>query len=498
MTALLLLLLAAQDTGINLPVEEYGLENGMKVLVVPRHDTPRVYCALYWKVGSVNERPGITGLSHFFEHMMFKGTATIGTTDAKRDAEINAEIDETMGRVREVQLIYREYERRGAKPNIEEQVRLSERMKKLTARYEALVAEQKKITVSEHISKLYMGNGGTGLNASTYYDWTRYFVELPANKVELFFWLESDRFLRPVFREFYPERDVVKEERRMRYEATPTGLIGQAFGAMFWQAHPYGWPVIGWMSDIEMYTLADAMEYFRVYYSPHRCTAVFVGDVQATQIRDLAQRYFGRIPRGKDEPPAIVTREPEQIAEARMHAEAPAQPFLTIRWHAPGAVHAETPALDLAMMVLDGQSGRLHRALVEEKKLALMAGSSYYVLRYGGMADIDARPRPGVAMEDLEKAMIEVVEKLRKEGVTERELQKVKNQSVASTARQLQTNSGIGNALGLAEISGNWRDVKGYLDKVMAVTPDQVREAAAKHMTPQGRNVLVVKRKEKR
>ncbi len=497
MIALLCVLVAAQDTELRLPVEEFRLENGMKILAVPRRDTPRVFCALYWKVGSVDERPGITGLSHFFEHMMFKGTATIGTTDAKRDAEINAEVDQVMGRVREIQLLHREFERRGSKPNMEEQTRLSQALRKHTARYEELIAEQKKITVSEHISKLYMGAGGTGLNASTYYDWTRYFIELPSNKVELFFWLESDRFLRPVFREFYPERDVVKEERRMRYDSTPTGLIHEAFRAMFWQSHPYSWPVIGWMSDIEMYTLADALEYFRIYYSPHRCTAIFVGDVEPAKIRDLATRYFGRIPRNKDEPPAIVTRESEQVAERRMHAEAKSQPSLTVRWHAPGAAHSDTAALDLAMMILDGPSGRLHRILVEEKNLALAAGSSYWALRYGGMADVDARPKEGVSFSDLERGIEEIVEGLKKDGVTERELQKVKNQSLATTARQLQSNKGIGDALGYAEINADWHEAFDYLKRVMAVTASQVREAAVKYLTPQGRNVLIVKRKEK-
>lgn len=494
--SLLFLFLLVQDT--QLPVHEYRLDNGMKILVVQRKETPRVYCALYWRVGSVNERPGITGLSHYFEHMMFKGTAVIGTTDAKRDAEINAEIDQVMSKVREIQLIRREYERRGTEPHIEYATKLSESEKKYRKRYEELVEEQKKITISEHISKLYMSNGGTGLNASTSYDVTRYYVELPSNKVELFMWMESDRFLRPVFREFYPEREVVKEERRMRYEATPTGLINEAFSAMFWQSHPYGWPVIGWMSDIEMYTLADAEAYFKIHYSPQNCSAIFVGDVEPEKIRDMAARYFGRIPRSDVEQPPIVTRESEQIAERRMHAEAPSQPFMTIRWHAPGAAHTDTAPLDLAMMALDGQSGRLYRALVEEKKLAIAVSASYGALRYAGYVYVVVQPKPGVAFEDIEKAVYEVLEDVKKNGITDRELQKVKNQSVAYVARQLQTNSGIGNAIGSAEITGDWKDVMGYLDKIRAVQADQVKAAAVKYLTPQGRNVLTVKRKEKK
>ena len=489
-----LLLFAIQDALPEIPVEELTLDNGMRVLIVQRKDTPRVYCALYWKVGSVNERPGITGLSHFFEHMMFKGTETIGTTDSRKDAEWNDKIEKTMGGVRELQLKQRECERRGEKLSDFEEHRWKEYRKQ----YEDLVNEQKKITVSEHLSKMFMANGGTGLNASTYYDWTRYFVELPANKVELFFWLESDRFLRPVFREFYPERDVVKEERRMRIESNPTGLINEAFNAMFWQSHPYGWPVIGWMSDIEMYTLADALKYFDVHYSPHNCTAIFVGDLEPARVRDWARSYFGRIPRSKEDPPPIVTRESEQVGERRMDAEADAQPFVMIRWHAPGTVHADTAALDLATMVLDGPSGRLHRALVEEKQLAIAADASYWALKYAGMVMFTAKPKPGISLEELEKAVMEVVERVREEGVSERELQKVKNQSIAIVVRQLQTNSGIGDALGFAEISGEWKDVTGYLKKIQKVTTSQLQEAASRYWTSQGKNVLGVKRREKK
>src|SRR5688572_30911158 len=264
--ALLALLLASQDPPFKLPVEELVLDNGMRILVVERHDVPRVHCSLWWRVGSVHERPGVTGLSHFFEHMMFMGTDVIGTTDPARDAELNAKIEAVMSKIREIKLARLEDARRGVKRDDEAAYAA------LRKEYEALIEEQKKISVPEALSKIFQANGGTGLNATTSYDRTNYFVELPANKVELFCWLESDRFLKPVFRSFYPEREVVKEERRMRTDSTPTGLVNEAYMSMFWQAHPYGWPVIGWMSDIDQYTLSDAEAYYRTHYSPENCT----------------------------------------------------------------------------------------------------------------------------------------------------------------------------------------------------------------------------------
>lgn len=485
----------AQDkTEFNLPVRELVLENGMRVLVVERPEAPRVFCSLWWRVGSVNERPGITGLSHFFEHMMFKGTARIGTTDPNLDAELNRKIEDTMSRIRAIKLARMEAARRGVAPD----AKLEEEFKALWKEYEGYVEQQKKITISEHLSKIYQAHGGTGLNATTSYDRTNYFVELPSNKIELFFWLEADRFSRPVFREFYPEREVVKEERRMRTDSTPTGLIQEAFSAMFWQALPYKWPVIGWMSDIDQYTLADATEYFEKHYSPQNCTAIFVGAIRAEEVFELAKKYFGRLARFREDPEPIVTQEPEQTAERRMVAEADARPALSIRWHAPSAVHRDTAAVDLLSAIFSGRSGRLHGPLVEDRKLALDAGSFYWSLRYGGVFNISATPRPEVKFEDLEAAILEIVEEVRRNGVTERELQKAKNQTMGELFRGMQTYNGIANQLGYFETVGTWRDLPAYVRAVEAATAEDVRRVADEYLKPNGKNVLWIKRREKK
>jgi predicted Zn-dependent peptidase len=492
-----LLSLPAQESGdsaFRYPLHEFTLDNGMRVLIVEQRDVPRVHGSLWWRVGSVHERPGATGLSHFFEHMMFMGTDVIGTTDPRKDAELNAAIEQRMSGIREIKLRRLEAQRRGAAPDPADEARF----KALWKEYEGLVAEQKGVIVPEHLSKIFQAHGGTGLNATTSYDRTNYFVELPANKVELFCWLESDRFLKPVFRSFYPEREVVKEERRMRTDSTPTGLVNEAFMAQFWQAHSYRWPVIGWMSDIDQYTLADAEAYYKAHYTPENCTAVFVGDVQVAPLKEQVKRYFGRLPRRTAPREPVVTVEPDQAAERRLVAEVDAADDVGLRWHAPAAVHADAAALDLLTNVLAGRSGRLYGPLVEQRKLALDVEAWYWGLRYGGAVQVGAQPREGVDPLEVEKALLELVAEVQAKGVTDRELQKAKNQSLADFARRMRTNSGIAQQLGYWETVGTVSDFFASLKAAERVTAADLQRVAQVYLKPSGRNVLILKRKAKK
>jgi predicted Zn-dependent peptidase len=488
--ALLVLAARPQDSGFRIPVRDFTLPNGMRFLVVERHDVPRVYCSLWWRVGSVHERPGGTGLSHFFEHMMFMGTDVIGTTDAKKDAELNAMIEDVMGRIREIKLARLEADRRGLAAD----PALDERYKTLWKEYEGYIEEQKKVIIPEHLSKIFQANGGTGLNATTSYDRTNFFVDMPANKVELFCWLESDRFLKPVFRSFYPEREVVKEERRMRTDSTPTGLIHESFSAMFWQSHPYKWPVIGWMSDIDQYTLADAVRYYKTHYSPQNCTAIFVGDVRFDEMKEMCGRYFGRLRRSAVERDPIVTTEPEQVAERRMVAEANSQDDLSIHWHGPSGVHRDSACCDLLMNVFGGRSGRLYRPLVEDKKLALEVQAGYESRRYGGSMMIDATPREGADVAELERAIGEIVRDVQKNGVTDRELAKARNQQLADLVRTLKTSQGVTHQLGYFETIGTFQDFDAYVQSVQTATAADLKRCAEQYLKPSGRNILVIKR----
>jgi predicted Zn-dependent peptidase len=491
-----------KDAGFDLPVDELILDNGMKILTVERPSSPRILCSLYWKVGSVNERPGITGLSHFFEHMMFKGTDVIGTKDAKLDRELNDKIEAVMGKIRVLKLRGLEAVRQGhalseLATKAVQTIRADDEAewKKLNEEYDGYIKEQRKISVGEHLSRLFQDNGGTGLNASTSYDWTRYFIDLPSNKVELFFWLESDRFLNPVFREFYPERENVKEERRLRYDSTPTGPISEQFDSQFWMSHPYKWPVIGWMSDIDQYTYADAQRYYETHYVPENCTAIFVGGCKKENIRALAKKYFSRLPKAKAPRDPIVTLESNQVAEKRMVAEANSQPAVVIRWHGPSQAHADAAALDVLATVMSGRSGRLFKPLVAEKRLALNAGASYEGRKYGGILSVSASPRPDADFAAVEKELIAAVERLKNEPVTDAELQRAQQQMIAQLIRDLDTNSSIATHLGFAEILDTWRDLYQQIPDLKKVTAKDLMRVAQQYYPAEGRNILVIKRK---
>ena len=309
--------LSAQE----LNVVERTLPNGMKVLMVERHDQPTISCGWLARVGSANERPGITGLAHLFEHMMFKGTRTIGTKDAARDLELNRLQDEVQVGIREEMSILREKQRRGEIADMMDPAVRTPRLTELLAKFDALVTEQRGLIVKDEMDKLYQEQGSTGLNASTSEDRTFYIVGIPSNKLELWMWLESDRLANPVFREFYSERNVILEERRQTLESRPGGTVDEAFNAMTWMAHPYSWEVIGWPSDISQVTREQGSEFFATYYAPNNITAILVGDLDVEKTWALAQKYLGRIPANPKGVPEVITLEPTQPAEQRMVAE---------------------------------------------------------------------------------------------------------------------------------------------------------------------------------
>src|SRR5664280_2639022 len=286
--------LAAQQV----PVVEKDLGNGMRLLLVERHDEPTVSGGWVAHVGSSNERLGITGIAHLFEHMMFKGTPTIGTKDYQKDLEIIAAQERVRDQMRQEDRKMRVAYRHGEIDDLLKPENHSAHYRELEMEFKKLIAQQRDILVKNEFDRIYSGAGGSGMNAFTTEDMTAYFVAVPANKLELWMWMESERILHPVFREFYAERDVVFEERRMRTDSTPLGKFQEEFNAMFWESSPYAWPVVGWPSDIPAISKAQAAEFYGTYYSPQNITIILVGDVRADKAEALAKQYFERIPRG--------------------------------------------------------------------------------------------------------------------------------------------------------------------------------------------------------
>jgi predicted Zn-dependent peptidase len=324
---------------------------------------------------------------------------------------------------------------------------------------------------------------------------TVYFITVPANKLELWFWMESDRLLHPVFREFYAERDVVHEERRLRTESTPTGEFDELFDAMFWQSHPYTWPVSGWPSDLHSYTLAQANEYFATYYAPGNLTAALVGNFDLEEARALAERYFGRLER-KESAGDVVTLEMEPRAEKRMVAECECQPQIEIRFHSTPFRHRDSYALDVLAGVLNGRSGRLYQSLVLGRQIAASASASQDSRKYAGAFSLYAEAKGETTPEELEKALLEEVRKLQAEPISERELLKVKNQITASSYRRLSSGFFLLIQLLLYDGLGDWQHLNDWAERTLAVTAEDVMRVASSYLDPDERTVGLYYREE--
>jgi predicted Zn-dependent peptidase len=489
-----LLLAAAEKPRIE--VQELTLGNGMRFLLFEHHESPTVAAGWLAHVGSVNEREGITGISHFFEHMMFKGTKTIGTKDIEADLRIIGEQERVRDEMRREMELMREKLRRGEIDDLQRPENWTPRYRELDKRFDELVGEQRQIIVKDQMDQIYTKNGGENLNAGTTEDLTLYFIRLPANRLELWAWLESDRLLNPVFREFYSERDVVFEERRMRTESTPLGKYDEAFNALFWEAHPYKWPVVGWPSDIPAFTKADADEYFATYYAPNNLTGVIVGDFKLAEVKPLLERYFGRIPRGKTDPPPVVTTEPKQLGEKRYRAEAETSPTVRVWWHGLPFAHKDRTALDLLSDVLSGRTGRLYKGLVTGRQVANEVSASVDLKKYDGIFEVECTVKDGKDPAEAEAALFEEIDRLRNEPVGTEELQKVKNQGKANAYRRLSSPFSIAIQLMFYEGLGDWRYINTYADEVERTSAADLQRVAQRHLTKENRSVGVFTRKE--
>ncbi len=478
------------------PVEEVVLDNGLTLLLLPRPGDPNVAAGWVAKVGSVHERPGITGVAHLFEHMMFKGTAAIGTRNIEQDLQIIAELDEVKAALRVEEAALLEAERLGRIEDPGDPAHRTEVHTALIDRFEDLLAQQEELLIPEDFSRIYSGQGASGMNAGTSYDFTLYFVNVPANKLELWFWMESDRLLNPVFREFYAERDVVHEERRLRTDSTPTGKFEEQFNSLFWQSSPYSWPVIGWPSDLEGITRAEALEFFDLYYAPNNLTAALVGDFDPDEARALAERYFGRLSRGERPPPQPRTREMPQMSEKRMHAFAETNPQVVVRYHSVPDGHVDEPALVVLGQLLNGRTGRFYRALVEDQGVATQASGGQSGFKFEGMFELRGVAAEGHTPEEVEQALYAEMERLKTEPVDARELQKVKNQNAASNFRQLQGNFFLMYSMLMREAYRGWETLNTDPPLYDAVTADDIMRVAGTYFESENRTVAIYYREE--
>jgi zinc protease len=407
-----------------LDIKEFRLDNGLEVLILEDHAVPLVTVQVWYRVGSRNERPGITGISHLLEHMMFKGTPKYGAG------------------------LY---------------------------------------------SQLIQRYGGTQ-NAFTSYDMTAYHAVLPAARLELALDLEADRMadllLEP--HEIKAEREVVKEERRLR-ENAPTGPMHEELGALAFKAHPYQWPIIGWMSDIEAITREELLAYYKTYYVPNNATLIIVGDVDTDQAMQAVRRHFGSLPQGPT-PPPVRPPEPPQLGERRTEIPRPtALAAIAIAYHIPAFEHADALSLEVLSQILSqGQSSRLHRELVYQRQITTSINADAGLRVDPGLFTIVSMIQAGKTAAEVEAAVYELLEQVTEESIADLELQKAINQALSGFVFQQDSIQQQAFTIGSFHILQSYKVINEYIERLRGVTKQDVARVARTYLTKVNRSVVTI------
>jgi len=420
-------------------------------------------------VGGMNEGPGTSGLSHMYEHMMFKGTKRLGTTDYESEVPYLNRIDS----------LDRLMQRASLRGGVEDSL-----YKAYRGEIFSLIDKQRKFIKKDEIWELYNFHGGSALNAWTSNATTAYIVTLPRNKVELFYWIESDRMRNPVLREFHSEQDVVAEERRMRYENRPVNRYWERFNALFYAAHPYRQPVIGWASEISGFTTEKMMRHINRFYTPDNALLVLVGNIDPTAAKADIAKYFGGIPRAQFDREPVVTREPAPIGATRFTVREDIEPRIDVMFHTPGYPNADLYALDIIEGVLSDRSGRLYKRLVDKEQLCTDAGASNSFRAHDGYFHIYASLKKGTDPARVEAIIREEIDRLIREAPAERELTRVTNGIRMSFVSGLKSLEGISDRIASFEQLGSWKDLFEYPEKVAAVNRNSIPAIAAEYLKP--------------
>jgi predicted Zn-dependent peptidase len=444
------------------------LDNGLTVVVCQRHEAPVFSFFTYVDVGADREYPGITGLAHMFEHMAFKGTDKIGTKDWPAEKVA----------LEKVEAAYAAYDRERRREFGRDEQKVAE----LKKAWEDAIAAADEYVVPHAFDTIVEENGGVGLNAFTTSEQTAYFYSFPSNRVELWAYLESERFLHPVMREFYKERDVVFEERRMRTDSNPNGRLFEQFQGVAFIAHPYGRPVVGWPSDLQAFSATDAEHFFSRYYVASNMVVAIVGDVKAAEVLPIVEKYFGRLPK-RPRPEPLATVEPPQQSQREVVLREQAQPLYVEGYHKPSALDTRNePVFDaLQDLMSNGRTSRLYRSLVRDKKIAAAAGgfNDYPGDKYPGLFVFYAVPTPGHPPQQLRDAIRAEVERLKKEDITDDELTMIKTRVKADQLRSLGSNQGLANQFATAQaLFGDWREFFHEVDRIDKLEKADIRRVA--------------------
>jgi predicted Zn-dependent peptidase len=455
-------------------VTDFSLPNGLHFIIAERHEAPVVSFRTYVNAGSVDDPSGQTGIAHMFEHMAFKGTETIGTTNWPEEKKA----------LEGIEAAYNRLEAEQSKGPVANRTMLDALQKQL----QAAIGQAESYVIPNEYPRIIEENGGAGMNAETGYDSTEYYYSLPSNRIELWFLLESQRFLHPVFREFYKERDVVQEENRMRVESNPQGKLLQDFIATAFQAHPYRNPPGGWQSDVANLRIADAQAFYEKYYVPANITMAIVGDVDPAEARRLAERYFGPLPK-RPLPPPLHTIEPPQSGLKTAIVDSPTQPLLILGYKRPDQYDKDDPVFEVISEILSGgRTGLMYQDLIRDKKLALDAesGDTFPDGRYPNLFVFFIAPALGHTVEENQKELYNLLDRFKAEKVDAETLERVKTKARAAVIRRLDNNEGLAALLAANYAAyGDWRKLFTSLDDLNKVTAADVQRVARQYfVTP--------------
>jgi len=474
-------LAAAQDVGsFEKRTTVKKLPNGLTVIVLERPEAPVFSFFTFVDAGSTQDPLGKTGLAHMFEHMAFKGTDKIGTKDWPAEKAALAKVETA----------YAAYiAERDKTFNRDEQ-----KLKDLEKAWKDAIAQADQYVIPNQFGEIVEREGGEGMNASTNEDSTQYFYSFPTNRLELWAYLESERFLHPVMREFYKERNVVIEERRMRTDSNPIGRLLEQFLTASYQAHPYHRPTIGWMSDLNSFSATDAQNFFDRYYIPSNMVIAVVGDVKASETIPLMEKYFGRLPT-KPTPDERTTTEPPQNSERRVTLQQTAQPFYLEGYHRPDYRDPDDAVYDaITDLMSNGRTSRLYRSLVRDKKIASFAAgfSGLPGTKYPHLFAFYAVPLPGHKPAEMGDAIHAEIDRLKKEDITDEELAMIKTRSKADLLRGLGDNEGLAQQVAIYQARyGDWRELFRSVDRIDKVTKADIRRVANKIFVDTNRTVAI-------
>jgi len=459
------------------------LANGLTVVVCERPEAPVFSFFTHVDAGSVQDPMGKTGLAHMFEHMAFKGTDTIGTRDYAGEKVALAKVEEA----------YAAYIAERDKPVDRDE----QKLKQLEQAWKDTIAAADKYSApyNNEFGQIVESEGGEGLNAFTDLDETAYHYSFPVNRLELWAYLESERFLHPVMRQFYKERNVVIEERRMSVDSNPTGRLFEQFTEEAFAAHPYHRPTIGWISDLNSFSATDAQNFFDKYYVPSNMVVTVVGDLKASEAMPVIEKYFSRIP-ARPRPDERTTTEPPQNSERRVVLHEQTQPIYLEGYHRPDYRSPDDEVYDaIADLMSNGRTSRLYRALVRDKQIASDSAGQTGLpgIKYPHLFAFYALPLPGHTTQEVADAIHAEIERLKKEDITDEELKMIKTRAKANLIRSLGSNEGLAFALGLNQARyDDWRELFRSVDRIEKVTKADIRRVANLTFVPENRTVGVI------